>query len=225
MKYLSVLLAALVCGPALADRQSFPPVDQAGRDPALVAFRDDLLAKITARDTEAVVASACPVIYLSHGGDGGPEELRENLTLDPEKLSEELRDQADEMRESYWVALQDTLSQPGYFDDQGEFWMPHQWQVSLPASLDPFTAYFITGEKVTLRQEPSRGGAILGLISHEVVFIPDYQDGAEYQSVRLTDGTVGHMHSDFLWSMVGHRAALVKSNDGNWQLCTFVSGD
>ncbi|WP_120635582.1 SH3 domain-containing protein [Ruegeria sp. EL01] len=225
MKYLPVLLLAVFCGPALADRQSFPPVDQADRDPALVAFREDLLTKVTARDTEAVVASACPDIYLSHGGDGGPEELRENLTVDPEKLSDEFRDQADEIRESYWAALQDTLSRPGYFDDQDEFWMPHQWQISLPASLDPFTAYFVTGEKVTLRRGPSRSEGIIGLISHEVVLVPDYRDGAEYQKVRLTDGTFGHMHSDFLWSMVGYRAALVKSEGGDWQLCTFVSGD
>ncbi|NVO55424.1 SH3 domain-containing protein [Rhodobacteraceae bacterium B1Z28] len=225
MKLALVLLAALICGPALADRQSFPPVDQAGRDPSLVAFRDDLLAKVAARDTEAVIAAACPDIYISHGLDSGPDAFRTSLTVPPDSLAEENRDQADEMRDAYWTALEDTLSQPGYFDDQGEFWMPHQWQITLPASLDPLLAYYVTGEKVTLRQTPSRGAGILSLISHEVVLIPDYQDGSEYQSVRLTDGTPGYIHSDFLWSMVGYRAALIKSKVGDWQLCTFVAGD
>ena len=55
--------------------------------------------------------------------------------------------------------------------------------------------------------------------------IGEYDPEAEYQKVRLTDGTSGFMHRDFLWSMVGHRAALVKSEAGEWQLCTFVSGD
>ncbi|WP_037315868.1 SH3 domain-containing protein [Ruegeria halocynthiae] len=223
MKYAAIF--ALLCTPALADRQSFPPVDQADRDPSLVAFRDSLQASVAARNIDAVIAAACPDIYLSHGGDGGPDELRANLTVDPDNLSEEYRDQADELQKAYWADLENTLSQPGYFDDEGEFWMPHQWQITLPAALNPFLAYFVTGEKVSLRDSPSQDGIVLAAISHEVVIIPDFQPEAEYQSVLLTDGTQGYMHSDFLWSMVGHRAALVKSDAGEWQLCTFVSGD
>ena len=89
----------------------------------------------------------------------------------------------------------------------------------------PVLAYFVIGDRVTLRQTPSRDGGILDMISHEVVLVPDYQDGSEYQLIRLTDGTFGYMHSDFLWSMTGYRAALVKSDAGDWQLCTFVTGD
>jgi len=224
MRYV-LLVAALICGPALAQRQSFPPVDQSAQDPSLQAFLQDLLAKIAARDTEAVVASACPDIFVGHDTKSGPEAFRISLTVPSEALAEEVRDQADRIRESYWSALADTLSQPGYFDDLGEFWLPHQWQISLPATLDPVLAYYVTGENVTLRRAPSRDGSAIDLISHEVVLIPDYQDGADYQLVRLTDGAFGYMHSDFLWSMVGHRAALVKSDAGEWQLCTFVSGD
>lgn len=224
MRY-ALLLTALLCGPAFADRQSFPPVDQAAQDPSLVAFRDALLAKVAARDVEAVVAMTCPDIYLSHGGNGGPDELRANLTLDPETLSEEYRKDADAQREAYWSDLENTLSQPGYFDDEGEFWMPHQWQITLPASLDPFAAYFVTGSDVALRQSSDRNAPTLGLISHEIAIVHDYQDGSDYQRVLLTDGTQGYMHSDYLWSMTGHRAAFLKSDAGAWQLCTFVSGD
>lgn len=225
MKLTPLLIAALLATPALANRQTFPPVDEAEQDPSLQAFRTELLASVTARDINRVVGSSCPDIYLSHGGSGGPEEFQANLTLDPETLDESLRDHADEIRDAYWAALEDTLSQPGYFDDQGEFWMPYQWKLTLPASLDPFVAYYVTGENVTLRQGPSRSDSVLGQISHEVVIIPDYQEGADYQLVRLTDGTPGYMHSDFLWSMVGYRAALVKAENGDWQLCTFVTGD
>ncbi len=219
------LVLLVIATPSLADRMSFTPVDEAERDPTLVEFRKELLELVAARDIETLVARACPDIYLSHGGSGGPEEFRANLTVDPETLSEEYREQADEIREEYWSALQATLSQPGYFDDQGEFWLPHQWQITLPASLDPFQTYFVTGERVSLRQSPSRSGAIKGLVSHEVVIVADYQPDAEYQGVLLTDGTWGFIHRDFLWSMVGYRAALVKSEEGQWQLCTFVSGD
>ncbi len=225
MRVALMLVATLTAGSALAQRQSFPPVDEADRDPSLAAFRADLLARIEARDTEAVVAAACPDIYLSHGSAGGPEEFRTNLTVPPETLAEEFRDEADELRESFWTALQTTLSQPGYFDDQGEFWMPTHWRIALPATLDPFTAYFVTGADVSLRQTPTRGGAILGLISHEVVIVPDFQSDEIYQKIRLTDGTPGFMHGDFLTPMVGYRAALVKSDAGDWQICTFVTGD
>ncbi|RBW57763.1 SH3 domain-containing protein [Ruegeria sp. A3M17] len=213
------LMSLLFCGPALADRQSFPPVDEAERDPTLVAFRDSLLASVAARDTEAVIATACPDIYLSHGGNGGPGEFLEYLA--PENSGS----QENQSRDIYWGDLESTLSQPGYFDDEGEFWMPHQWQITLPASLDPYEAYFVTGEDVTLRQAAEPGSPALSLISYEVVIVPTYRDGTDYQPVMLTDGTRGFMHGDFLWPMTGHRAAFVKSGAGEWQLCTFVSGD
>lgn len=220
-----LVASLLIAGPALAQRQTFPPVDEAERDPTLLAFREDLRAKIDARDTDAVVAAACPDIYLSHGSTGGPGEFHTNLTVPPEILDEEFQDEAAELREYYWSQLHKTLSQPGYFDDQGEFWMPHHWRITLPAAVDPFTAFFVSGESITLRQTPSRGAAILALISHEIVIVPDFQPDEEYQKIRLTDGTSGYLLSDFLTSMVGYRAAIVKSDAGEWQLCTFVTGD
>lgn len=219
MTRLLALLACLLCGPAAADRQSFPPVDQANRDPVLVEFRNDLLGKVRARDIDAVVALACPDIDTSHDTDTGPASFRASLDVQNQG------DQTDKGRKTGWNALETTLSQPGYFDDQGEFWMPHQWQITLPASLNPAIAYYVTGENVSLRQTPSRDGTVLGLISHEIVLVPNYQEASEYQLVRLTDGGQGYMHSDFLWSMIGYRAAFVKSDDGAWQLCTFVTGD
>ncbi len=225
MKLFLLVLTLLICGPAFAQRQSFPPVDEAEQDPSLQAFRADLRAHIEARDTDAVVAAACPDIYLSHGSEGGPDEFRTNLTVPPELLGDEFKDEADELRDTYWADLQNTLSQPGYFDDQGEFWMPAHWQITLPASLDPFTAYFVPAERVSLRQSPSISGTIIGLVSHEVVIVPDFQPDNPYQKVRLTDGTPGFIYNDFLTSMSGYRAALVKSDSGDWQLCTFVTGD
>lgn len=225
MRLTSLTLAMLICGSAAAQRQAFPPVDEAGRDPSLLAFRNELLADIAARNTDAVVAKACPDIYLSHSTAGGPEEFRMNLAVPPESLAEEFRDEADGLRDFYWSQLQETVSQPGYFDELGEFWMPHHWQITLPASLDPFTAFYVTSDTITLRQTPSRGAAILALISHEIVIVPDFQPDAEYQKIRLTDGTAGYLLSDFLVSMTGYRAAFVKSDAGDWQLCTFVTGD
>ncbi|WP_170477741.1 SH3 domain-containing protein [Ruegeria arenilitoris] len=225
MKLKFAVAIALICTSAIADRQTFPPVDQADRDATLVAFRAELLAKIQARDIEAVVASACPEIYLSHGGEGGPNELRANLIMNSEGADRLVGVEASEQIDAYWTALQNTLSQPGYFDDQGEFWMPHQWQITLPARLDPAITYFVTGENVSLRTGAFQGASISALISHEVIIVPQFQPDSDYQQVLLTDGTTGFMHKDYLWSMIGYRAAIVKSEDGDWQLCSFVTGD
>ena len=223
MKY--ALLIACLASPALADRQTFPPVDEAAQDPTLVAFRDSLRAKVAARDLDAVLANSCPDIYLDYTGDGGRDELRDFLDIDPETLPEFDRHHAGRISEAHWVSLEETLSTPGFFDDEGEFWMPHQWQITLPADLDPDLAYFVSGQNVSLRQSPELGAPVLDLISHEVVIIRDFNQFADYQSVLLTDGTQGYMHNDFLWPMTSYRAALVKSDSGAWQLCTFTFGD
>lgn len=210
-----VLALALIAAPAAAQRFSLAVDDQAAQDPTLSDFRAQLLQDIRNRDTEAVIAAACPDIYLSHGGNGGPEELRANLTASGTGPDVE----------PYWTALEQTVAAPGYFDEEGEFWMPVQWQIRLPAKVDPFIAYFVNGTRVSLRDGPGREAPVLNSISHEVVLIPAYDPQAEYQKVVLTDGTAGYMHRDYLWSMVGYRAALTRSAMGRWQLCTFVTGD
>ncbi|KIC44520.1 hypothetical protein RA28_16605 [Ruegeria sp. ANG-S4] len=223
-RYLRFALV-LLCGPALADRQSFPPADQAERDPSLAAFRDDLLAKVQARDLDAVIAAACSDIDLSENSAGGPEAFRALLTTGVETQNEVPSDASETEPNALWDALADTLTQPGYFDEQGEFWMPHQWQITLPADLNPKFAFFVTGENVSLRQAGAQSSPVVGLISHEVVLVPSFQPTLDYQSVFLTDGTPGHMHKDYLWPMNGYRAAFVKSDTGDWQLCSFVTGD
>ncbi|WP_353331357.1 SH3 domain-containing protein [Phaeobacter sp. NW0010-22] len=225
MRTLAIVLGVALTQPAFADRQQFPPLDQATQDPSLVTFREELKQAVAARDIERVVSVACPDIYLSHGGNGGPAELRQNLTRPLETSGEPERDQADALREAYWDNLAETISSAGYFDDEGEFWMPTQWGIRLPPELDPFQTYFVDGTRVSLRQGSGRDSPLLQTISHELVTVSAFDLEQDYQNVLLTDGTTGYMHRDFLWSMVGHRAAFYKTRQGIWQLCTFVSGD
>lgn len=219
------LAVSLLASPAAAQRLSLPPVDQAPQDPQLVAFLETLRTAVQTRDTDAVTNAACPDLYLSHDGGGGPEELREKLTQSTETPPQDSLSPVQPGKDNYWQALADTLAAPGYFDAEGEFWMPYQWQIKLPADLDPKVAYYVTGENVTMRSAPFPQADALQLISHEVVLVPVYNKALAYQQVILTDGTRGYMHRDYLWSMTGYRAALVKSETGDWQLCTFVTGD
>lgn len=219
------LAAALLASPAAAQRLSLPPVDQAPQDPKLVAFRETLKAAVEAQDIDAVIKAACPDLYLSHDGAGGPDELREKLSRPDETQDHGSVSGASLDTDEVWKALAETLAAPGYFDAEGEFWMPYQWQIKLPADLDPKVAYFVTGANVTMRSAPFPQADALQLISHEVVLVPVYNKALAYQQVILTDGARGYMHRDYLWSMTGYRAALAKSETGDWQLCTFVTGD
>ncbi|MVO14447.1 SH3 domain-containing protein [Parasedimentitalea huanghaiensis] len=225
-----MIRALIVCfvglgSPLVAQRIHLSPVDQAEKDPTLTIFRTQLLTDIIARDTEAVVAASCNQIYLSHGGNGGHDEFRHNLTLPEESLSEEYRPQADALREAYWKNLQKTLQQPGYFADSAEFLMPFHWQIDLPDEIDIFEAYFVNGRHVALRQSADSKATILEQISHEVVTIAKFDENALYQHVTIGDSRTGYMHRDYLWPIVGYRASLTKTANGDWQLCSFVAGD
>lgn len=225
MRVLAAVFAIGLAQPAWAEREQFTPQDTAIQDPSLVAFRAELQRAVAERQIERVVSLACPDIYLSHGGSGGPTELRQNLSLPSETLDPSHFDQANALRESYWNDLAKTIASAGYFDDEGEFWMPTQWGIQLPAAMDPFETYFVKGTRVSLRSGADRSSPLLQTISHELVTVPAFDPEQDYQSVLLTDGTAGYMHHDFLWSMVGYRAAFVKTPNKVWQLCTFVSGD
>lgn len=218
MSMRAVLLPLLLslAQPVLAERQSFPPRDEAADNPAVLAARDALRAAVAARDLDGVSAATCPDLNLSDDGPGGPEELRQMLTV-----SETNSESAVEGR---WQMLAEALAAPGYFDAEGEFWMPYHWRIQLPARIDPAQAFFVNGENVNLRQAPDRTGTILTRVSFEVVLTAGFDPEAEYRAVILSDSTRGYLHRDFLTPMSGPRAALVQSSEGPWYLCTFASG-
>lgn len=224
---LAAALTAAICValPAQAERITLTPADEAGRDATLKEFREDLRAAVAARETDAVIAAACDDIYLSHGSNGGHDELRQFLTVPPESLSEDYRDQADAMRELNWTTLETTLASAGYFNGSDEFWMPYHWQLEVPDGMDPFSAYFVDGTNVLMRDGPSRNGAVLDRLSHELLTMTDYAEDSEYRRIRLGDGREGYVHRDYLSSMVGYRAQFVRSENGEWLMCLFVGGD
>lgn len=222
----ALLLAMLWQATSLqAERLRLDATDQAARDPSLEAFRDRLRRAVAARNTEAVIAAACPDIYLSHGGNGGLDEFRQYLTVPPETLSEDYRDQAPAMRAAYWSALETTLNAPGRFDEAGDFWAPYYWLADLPDTLDPYSAYVVDATQVLLRSGASRNAPVRARLSHEVVALPHFDESASYQNVRLGDATTGYVATRFLVPAIGYRAQFTRSGGGNWTLCSFVAGD
>ena len=97
---LIVLLSTALATTTHAAPVLTPPVDEADKDAALVAFRDGLRAAAEARDTDAVLAASCPEILISFGGDGGLDEFRAFLSVPEDTLSEEYKPQAQAMRDA-----------------------------------------------------------------------------------------------------------------------------
>lgn len=216
MRALILPLVLFLAQPALAQRQSFVPRDEALANTDVLALRDRLRAAVAARDVDGLAAAACPDLSLSDDGPGGPDELRQMLTpsgTNPQSAVD-----------NRWQVLAETLAAPGYFDAEGEFWMPYHWRIQLPARIDPTQAFFVNGENVNLRQAPDRSGDILTRVSFEVVLAAGFDPEAEYRAVILSDSTRGYLHRDYLTPMSGARAALVRSPEGIWQLCTFTTG-
>lgn len=83
--------------PAIAGPKLLP-VHEAPRDPALVAYRDQLLAAVRRRDADAFVSAVDPKIRTSFGDGGGSDALREMLA-----------------RPEMWGELEQVLTRGGSF--------------------------------------------------------------------------------------------------------------
>jgi len=156
------LAAATATSTAAQERVQIQPFDEGPRDKTFDAYRAALLQAVVTRDIDAVLRATSPNIDLSFGGDAGRQQLRDNLTVGPETLSEEYRHLAPEMREEYWAELEAVLRLGGKFQDEGTgFAAPYTFVADLPPSadqVDAFKLYFVVGSGVALRDRPIRYG-------------------------------------------------------------------
>ena len=194
--------APVVKGPKLM------PVDEATKDPSLVAFREELLAAVRRRDADAVIALADPKIRTSFGGGGGAQDLRKNLG-----------------QPGVWEDLERLLTQGGSF--QGEsFWAPYVYS-SWPEAHDAFASLAITGENVPLRESADASAPAVATLSYDIVQRAGDvgRDPGAWQNVKTADDRTGWVESRFARSPVGYRAGFLKNNEGKWRMNALVAGD
>ncbi|MDU8926205.1 SH3 domain-containing protein [Alisedimentitalea sp. MJ-SS2] len=202
-----------------------PPVDEGPTSQSFSAFRDQLLKAIERRDVEYVVRQASKDIHLSFGGTAGRDALREKLTVNPDNLSDEYRHLASKMRAENWAELEKTLRLGGRFQENGTvFVAPYTWSVDLPETADPFETYFVTGDRVALRSQPTLTSPVITRLSYDIVTLLEEGEGTPFQRVRLVNGTTGYTHGDYLRSAVDYRAFFAYKN-GSWQMTVFIAGD
>lgn len=222
---LLALLLVLPFAVAAAQPVTFPPFDEADKDPSFKAYRDRLQDAIERRDIEAVVAAASPDIKLSFGDDGGRERFREWLTG------------AD--AEPYWSVLKRVISEGGTFDEGGMFVAPWAFHYVPSDDLDVYSVAVVAGTNVRLRAAPSTSAAIIRELSYEVVERPPYQegrvdevtDGSGREWIRLRTlaskegaGEEGWMAKTYLRFLIDYRAGFQKTGQG-WQMTFFLAGD
>lgn len=222
MRHALLALLLLFAPPAAAaDPPTYPPFDEADKDPSFKAYRDRLLAAIEQRDIAAVVAMASPDIKLSFGGDEGRDTLREWLTG------------AD--AEPYWTVLKRVVSEGGRFEEGGLFMAPWSFHYVPPDDVDFYNVAIVAGTNVRLRAEPSTGGRVIRALSYEVVEMPPYQEGRidrvedasgrEWIRMRTYAGEEGWIASAYLRFLIDFRAGFQKDDRGAWQMTFFVAGD
>lgn len=183
-----------------------PFADEAPRDPALVAYRNELLGAVRRGDADAVIALADPNIRTSFGGGGGADDLR-RLLGEP----------------GMWSELEQILTNGGTFlagSDGTAFWAPYVYS-AWPERHDAFTAFAVIGDDVPLFDAPD--GKAVATLSRNIVGRVSDPSGA-WTQIRTSGGRTGFAETKFLRSPVGYRAGFNKVGD-RWRMTALVAGD
>ena len=187
-----------VTGPKL------PFVDEAAKDPSFVAYRDQLLAAVRARDTKTVLGLIDPKVRTSFGGDSGHGSLTEE----------------------HWKALEELLPLGGTFRD-GMFWAPYVYS-TWPEERDAFEELAIVGDGLPLRESADAKAPAMAMLSRDVVMRAGEPaargERGAWTKVTTADGKTGFVESKFVRSSVDYRAGFVKTPDG-WRMNALVAGD
>lgn len=225
MKFITALLTTLMLIPSLGLAQNMValPVDEAAKDPSFLAYRTAFLKAVEAQDTEAVLQFTDPDIHLSFGGLSGRDAMRIFLNLSADDVSDDYKSQAAQMRQDYWDALEAVLRLGGRFDG-GAFIAPYTWTAKYPEDVDAYDIHFVTGSNVLMRAAGNADASVIERLSYNIVFNDNWQEGADYQTIRLPDGRNGYLSSKYLRALIDYRATFVKSGDV-WQMIMFIAGD
>jgi len=217
---LVVLLLAMGAPPP-AEAQQVTPFDEATKDPALVAFRAGLLAKVKAKDAAGIVPLLAPDATLSYAEELKPADFPRHMRKNP----------------NLWHELQRILETGGGFAGRAdEFFAPYPFAffVECPAKDaklcaapgDAHSAAVVLGRDVPLRARPDPKSPELGKLSHELVGIVDFQrtKAGPWLKVMTRAKLQGYLPADATFQEYGFRATFKKLG-GAWKLAEFVVGD
>jgi hypothetical protein len=193
------------------------PIDEAYRDPSLLAFRNDLLAAVERRDAAYLSEAVSPTIKIGFGGEPSTrsEFIKEwNLSASDSKV---------------WDVLTRVLQNGGSFEQflgRREFIAPYTFGV-WPKNVDSFEYCAVMSPKASLYSQPDPEAAAVGTLSYELVK-PESggictQDH-EWSKVSSGTGISGFIQAKYLRSPIDYRAAFEKVGN-RWEMVSLVAGD
>jgi hypothetical protein len=201
---LALTLAVTVAAPA-----RLSPVDEAKRDPSLVAFRARLLQAVRDRDGATLLKYVAADVRTSFGEGGGLAAFRRQWKL-PSRTS------------PLWAELGKVLRHGGAFRE-GSFWAPYVY-AKWPEKVDPFEHFAVVTEDEPLRATPK--GRVVARLDYAVVKNAPGRGAFRpgWRRVSAVGGPAGFVRDEALMSPIGYRANFAKQN-GQWKLTAFVAGD
>lgn len=209
-------LSAAIAGAASAVQRGtnvgrrIPPVDQAGRDPKLAAFRGALLAAASRRDAAWVRAHLTAAPVSSFDAERTVEGFARAWELDRGAES------------AFWKTLATVLRAGGAFLGDGRFASPYYY-AAFPEDIDANEYEVVVKAGAPLRAAPEPAAAVVEVLRWDIVEVQAFDD-EPWRYVRSASGKLGYVERPALRSPLGPRAILAKTPAG-WRLDSLVAGD
>jgi hypothetical protein len=196
---LLLLLASTAAAPAqvslVAENVQVLPVDEAVRDPQLLATRSQLMAAAKKHDFEPKAKLTDPNIRTECGKHGIPA-LREFFTASHDG----------------WHDFYRSLQLGGVFRQPLEF--SSNYLVSrFPQNLQPEDYEVVVGEDAALREQPDNNSGVIAHLSHNVV--TRLADSGDWVKVQVGTGATVYLQRDELGSPTGLTVTLNRLR-GKW---------
>lgn len=217
---LAASFAALAAASAFGQERRLQPVDEAGRDPSWVSFRNQLLNAVEVRDRKHITGILAPDVRTNvEVSRGGPAEFRKQWDVDAENSP-------------LWRTLRSALFLGSAYIEREkgsrELCAPYllaKW----PRQVDPFRHGAAIAREVLVKVEPSAESATLQVLSYDIVVVGDWEVADKAADVRqrwvkinVKNGE-GYVPEEQIRSPVEHAACFVKTKHG-WRMTGLAPG-
>lgn len=200
------------------------PIDEASKDPALLAFRMQMLEAVGAHDADFLLDHVADDIRVSFGAGGGKQAFVDMWSpADPNS--------------KIWPILGGILGGGGVFDEisfqlsdgrsaDARFTAPYYFAAYPGEAFDPFQHGVIVVPDAVLRESADENAGAVDTLSFAIVRTQNFIPGSDAQWVNVTleDGRTGYVDASEIRSPIGYRAIFHRVGD-EWTLSTLVAGD
>lgn len=187
------------------------PRDEGGRDPALKAVIDALLAAAQAKSVDRLRPLLADDVRESFGGDGTPEEFVAAFRKKP----------------ALWAELEKALKLGGTFMRPTIYAAPYVYS-EFPDGLDAHRHVVVLGTNVPLHEAPRDPAIVAQRLTHDIVRIERPETGVrlpnDWLRVRPSTGNAGYIRKSLVRSPVDYRIVIEK-RAAKWLVTAFVGGD